>query len=150
MTALADQIQTDLTTAMKARDELSTTVLRSVLAAIKEARVAEGAGELTDADVEALIAREAKKRDEAATAFADAGRPEQADRERAEGALLAGYLPAPLTDDELAAIVDRVLTDGGYSSPQDMGQAMRAVQAKVAGRRDGKTVSALVKAKLTA
>ena len=147
---LAEQIQSDLTASMKARDQLTTTVLRSVLAAVKEARVAEGAvDELTDADVEAVIKREAKKRDEAASAFADAGREEQAAKERAEGEILARYLPAPLTDAELEELVTRVLEAGGFSSPQDMGPAMKAVQAEVAGRRDGKAVSALVKARLT-
>lgn len=148
---LAEQIQTDLTTAMKARDGLTTTVLRSVLAAVKEARVAgDAAQDLTDDDVEAVIAREAKKRDEAAAAFADAGRTEQAERERAEGEVLARYLPAPLTDDELEELVARVLAAGGFTTPKDMGPAMKAVQAEVAGRRDGKAVSALVKARLTA
>lgn len=147
---LAEQLQSDLTASMKARDQLTTTVLRSVLAAVKEARVAEGAADdLTDADVEAVIKREAKKRDEAAAAFADAGREEQAARERAEGEILARYLPAPLTDAELEELVTRVLEAGGFSSPQDMGPAMKAVQAEVAGRRDGKSVSALVRARLT-
>ncbi len=146
---LAEQIQTDLTTAMKARDELTTTVLRSVLAAVKEARVAgTEAKELTDDDVTAVVARETKKREEAATAFADAGRAEQAERERAEGEVLARYLPAPLTDAELEELVDRVIAAGGFSTPKEMGQAMKAVQAEVAGRRDGKAVSALVKARL--
>lgn len=147
---LAEQLQSDLTASMKARDQLTTTVLRSVLAAVKEARVAEGAADdLTDADVEAVIKREAKKRDEAAAAFADAGREEQAARERAEGEILARYLPAPLTDAELEELVTRVLEAGGFSSPQDMGPAMKAVQAEVAGRRDGRSVSALVRARLT-
>src|ERR1700741_3592146 len=130
---LAERIQTDLTASMKARDQLTTTVLRSVLAAIKEARVAEGAAdELSDADVEALIAREAKKRDEAATAFADAGRAEQAAQERAEGEILARYLPQPLTEAELDELVGRVLEAGGFTTPKDMGPAMKAVQAEVA------------------
>ncbi|QYG94516.1 GatB/YqeY domain-containing protein [Iamia sp. SCSIO 61187] len=147
---LAERIQSDLTASMKARDQLTTTVLRSVLAAVKEARVAEGAAdELTDADVEAVVKREAKKRDEAAAAFADAGREEQAAKERAEGEILARNLPAPLTDAELEELVTRVLQAGGFSSPTDMGPAMKAVQAEVAGRRDGKAVSALVKARLT-
>jgi uncharacterized protein YqeY len=148
---LADQLQSDLTTAMKARDELTVAVLRSAIAGVKEARVA-GAEtrELTDDDVLAVLGREAKKRDEAATAFADAGRAESAARERAEGEVLARYLPAALTDDEVAALVDRVLADGGFSSPKDMGPAMKAVQAEVAGRADGKAVATLVKSRLTA
>ncbi len=147
--SLADQIQTDLTTAMKARDELATTVLRSVLAGIKEARVAEGAGdELTDDDVQAVVAREAKKRDEAAAAFAGAGRDEQAARERAEGEVLARYLPQKLSEAEVEELVARVLEAGGFTTPKDMGPAMKAVQAEVAGRADGKAVSAVVKARL--
>lgn len=146
---LADQIQTDLTTSMKARDELTTTVLRSALAAIKEARVAgDAARELDDDAVQAVVAREAKKRDEAAAAFADAGRDEQAARERAEGEVLARYLPQKLDQAELEALVERVLAAGGFTTPKDMGAAMKAVQAEVAGRADGKAVSGLVKARL--
>jgi len=146
---LADQIQTDMTTAMKARDELTTTVLRSVIAAVKEARVA-GAEvkELDDAEVQAVIGREAKKREEAATAFADAGRAESAARERAEGEILARYLPQKLDEAELDELVTRVLAAGGFTTPKDMGAAMKAVQAEVAGRADGKAVSGLVKARL--
>jgi len=147
---LAEQIQTDLTASMKARDQLTTAVLRSVLAAMKEALVAEGAtDELTDDDVVAIIKREAKKRDEAATAFADAGREEQAAKERSEGEILARYLPARLTEAEVEELVARVLEAGGFTTPKDMGPAMKAVQAEVAGRADGKAVSVLVKARLT-
>lgn len=147
---LAEQLQSDLTTAMKARDELVVAVLRSVIAGVKEARVA-GAEvqDLSDDDVVAVLAREAKKRDEAAAAFAAAGRDEQAARERAEGEVLARYLPAALTEDELTEIVGRVLAAGGFSSPKDMGSAMKAVQAEVAGRADGKAVAALVKSRLS-
>jgi uncharacterized protein YqeY len=148
---LAEQLQTDLTTAMKARDELTKTVLRSVIAAVKEARVSgTEVHELSDDDVLAVVAKEAKRRDEAATAFAEGGRPEQAERERAERAVLARYLPTPLSEDELTALVDRTLADGGFASPQDMGAAMKAVTAEVAGRADGKAVSTLVKARLLA
>jgi len=148
---LAEQIQTDLTTAMKARDELTVSVLRMALAAVKEARVSGAqAHELDDADVEVLLAREAKKRDEAAASFTDGGRPERAERERAERAVLARYLPAPLTDAELAALVDEALSEGAFDSPAQMGPAMKAATAKVAGRADGKAVSALVRARLAA
>ncbi|MGI8756355.1 MAG: GatB/YqeY domain-containing protein [Acidimicrobiales bacterium] len=146
---LAEQIQTDLTTAMKARDELTVSVLRMALAAIKEARVSGAAAhELDDGDVEALLAREAKKRDEAAASFTEGGRPERAERERAERTVLARYLPAPLTDAELAALVDEALAEGGFDSPAQMGPAMKAATTKVAGRADGKAVSVLVRARL--
>lgn len=146
---LADRLQSDLTAAMKARDELVVAVLRSALAAVKEARVSgDAARDLSDADVQAVLAKEARKREEAAAAFADAGRTGQAERERAEAEVLARYLPAPLTEEELAALVDRVVAEGGFSSPSDMGAAMRAVQAEVAGRADGKVVAGLVRARL--
>lgn len=146
---LAEQLQSELTTAMKGRDQLTVAVLRSVLAGIKEARVAGAeARDLSDDDVRVVLAKEAKKRDEAATAFADAGRTEQAERERAEGEVLARYLPQPLTEAEVGAIVERVVTEGGFNSPPHMGPAMKAVQAEVAGRADGKVVAGLVKARL--
>jgi uncharacterized protein YqeY len=146
---LAEQIQTDLTAAMKARDELTLSVLRMALAAVKEARVSgDEARELTDGEVEAILAKEAKRREEAAASFTEGGRPERAERELAERDVLAAYLPKPLTDEELVAIVDRALAAGGFSSPGDMGPAMKAVTAEVAGRRDGKAVSALVRARL--
>jgi uncharacterized protein YqeY len=146
---LAEQIQADLTAAMKARDELRLSVLRMALAAVKEARVSgDEARDLTDDEVEAILAKEAKKREEAAASFTDGGRPDRAERELAEREVLAAYLPEPLTDAELEAIVDEVLAEGGFASPADMGQAMKAATAKVAGRRDGKAVSTLVRTKL--
>lgn len=147
---LADQIHADLTAAMKARDELTVSVLRMAVAAIKEAQVAgDEVRALDDAEVVALLAKEAKRREESAAAFADGGRPERAERELAERDVLARYLPAPLTDEELAALVDEALADGGFDGPAQMGLAMKAAMAKVAGRADGKAVSALVKARLT-
>lgn len=147
---LVEQIQTDLTAAMKARDTLAVSVLRLALAAVKEARVSgEVSRELGDDEVEAIVAKEAKKRKESASAFMEGGRPERAERELAERDVLARYLPAPLADEELTTIVDEVLTEGGFDSPDQMGPAMKAVTARVAGRRDGKTVSALVRARLS-
>lgn len=148
---LTDQLQQDLHTAMKARDELATSVLRLAVAAVKEAQVSgKEARTLTDDEVLALLAREVKRREESAEAFRAGGRDERADRELAERDLLATYLPAPLTDDELSEIVDRVLAAGGFDSPAQMGAAMKAVTAEVAGRRDGKAVSGLVRARLGA
>ena len=147
---LADQIQTDLTTAMKAREQLEVSVLRMALAAIKEARVSgDESHDLTDDEVSALLAKEAKKREEAADAFAQGGRDESAQKELAEREVLARYLPAPMSEDELAALVDEALADGGFTEASQMGLAMKAAMAKVAGQADGKAVSALVKARLT-
>jgi len=146
---LADQIQADLTTAMKARDPLTVSVLRLAIAGIKEARVSGAQShELTDEDVLAILAKEAKRREEAAAAFSEGGRTESAAKERAERDVLARYLPEPLSEDELSGLVDEALTEGGFDSPSQMGPAMQAAVAKVAGRADGKAVSALVKARL--
>lgn len=146
---LAEQLQADLTTAMKERDALVVSVLRMAIAAVKQAAVAgDSARQLSDDEVVAVLGREAKRREEAAAAFADGGRTEQAERELAERDVLARYLPAPLTDDELAALVDEVLAAGGFDTPSQMGPAMKAVNARVAGRADGKTVASLVKARL--
>ncbi len=147
---LAEQIQTDLTAAMKSRDKLEVSVLRMALAAVKEARVSgTEVRELSDDEVLAVLAKEAKRREEAASAFDDGGRTESAAKERAEHVILARYLPEPLSDDELASIVGEVLDAEGFDEPGQMGQAMKAVTAVVAGRRDGKAVSALVRARLS-
>ncbi|HEX2575910.1 MAG TPA: GatB/YqeY domain-containing protein [Aquihabitans sp.] len=146
---LAEQIQADLTTAMKARDQLTVSVLRMAIAGIKEARVSgDGARELSDEDVLAVLGREAKRRDEAAAAFEEGGRTESAAKERAERDVLARYLPQPLSEDEVGALVEEALAEGGFDSPAQMGPAMKAAVAKVAGRADGKVVSSLVKARL--
>ncbi len=146
---LADQIQADLTAAMKARDDLTLSVLRMAVAALKEARVSGAeARELTDDEVIAILGREAKPREEAAAAFTEGGRPERAARELAERDVLAPYLPAPLGEAELAALVDAALAEGGFTEPSQMGLAMKAAMAAVDGRADGKAVSALVRARL--
>ncbi|EIV95366.1 GatB/YqeY domain-containing protein [Frankia sp. QA3] len=146
---LHQRLRADLTTAMKARDELRTSTLRLALAAVKDAEVAGAAARvLDDAEVSKVLTREVKKRREAADAYAAAGRAEQADRERAEGEVLGEYLPRQLGDDELAAIIDRVLAELGLSGPKAIGPAMKSVQAAVAGRAEGGRVAAMVKARL--
>jgi len=149
MTTLKDQLAADMTAALKARDEITTSTLRMTLAAVGVAEVA-GAQkrELSDDEVLAVIKKEAKKRVEAATAFAEAGRAEQAAKERAEEAVLAKYLPMQLSDDEIVALVSQVLTEGAFEGKGAMGQAMKAVQAAVAGRADGAKVAAEVRRQL--
>src|ERR1700710_2692074 len=138
MADLKDRLRADLTTAMKSRDELRTATLRMVLSAISAEEVAgTEARELTDDEVQAVLRREAKKRREAAEAFAGAGRPQQAERERAEGEVLAGYLPAQLEGADLAALVPDVITTTGAAGMKDMGRVMGAATAAVAGRADG-------------
>ena len=149
MAELKDRLRTDLTSAMKERDELRTATLRMVLAAVSAEEVAgKEARELTDDEVQAVLRREAKKRREAAEAFAGAGRAEQAEREKAEGEVVAGYLPAQLEDADLTAIVADVITRTGASGMQDMGRVMGAAQGAVAGRAEGARVAAEVRRQL--
>lgn len=149
MTTLKAQLQEDLTTAIKARDELRSGTLRMTLTAVTKEEVAgKEARELSDDEVQKVIAREAKKRREAAEAFEKGGRAEQAARELAEGELLAEYLPAQLGDEELAALVADAVAEakaGGAEGPRAMGAVMKLVNPKVAGRADGGRVSAAVK-----
>lgn len=147
---LADQIQADLQTAMKARDKQTVAALRMVLARIKEARTSVGHGaEVSDTEVQELIGREAKKREEAAATFKDHGRPELAEKETAELAVLRRYLPAQLTDDDLVEIVDATIADTGASSPGDVGRVMGAIMPKVKGKASGNRVNALVRERLS-
>jgi uncharacterized protein YqeY len=146
---LKDRLRTDLTTAMKARDELRTATLRMVLSAVTAEEVSgKEARELSDDEVQAVLRREAKKRREAAEAFAGAGRAEQAAREQAEEGGLGDYLPAQLEDADLVAIVADVVTRTGASGMKDMGKVMGAVQAAVAGRAEGGRVAAEVRRQL--
>lgn len=149
MSALKEKLETDLSTAMKARDEVRTRTLRMVLTAVKNEEVAgKRSRELSDDDVVKVLGREAKKRREAATAFADAGRTEQAQNERDEGAVLEEYLPAQLGDEELTALVADAIAETGAAGPRAIGQVMKAVNPKVAGRAEGGRVSAEVKRQL--
>lgn len=149
MTELKDRLRTDLTTAMKAQDKTTTAALRMALAAVSNEEVAgEQARELTDDEVTRVLAREVKKRKEAAEAFAAAGRAEQAAAETREGEILAVYLPAQLSDDELAVIVDEAIAELGEPGPKQMGQVMRIANAKIAGRAEGGRVAAMVKSRL--
>jgi uncharacterized protein YqeY len=143
MAALKDRLRGDLTEAMKARDEVRTRTLRMALTSITRDEVAgPSARELTDDEVISVLTREAKRRREAAEAFAAAGRDEQAAAERAEGVILDGYLPAQLSDEELAAMVETVIDETGASGMAAMGQVMRALSPRVAGRADGARVAA--------
>src|SRR6201990_2492797 len=133
--ALKEQLHDDMVAAMKAKDELRLATLRMVLSAITTEEVAgKSARELSDDEVVKVLAREAKKRREAAEAFDQAGRAELADRERAEGAVIDGYLPTQLSDDELQGLVAAAITEAGASSVRDLGAVMKAVGPRIAGR----------------
>ncbi|MEJ3742216.1 GatB/YqeY domain-containing protein [Actinomycetes bacterium KLBMP 9797] len=149
MSTLKDTITADMRAALKQRDEVTTSTLRMALAAIGAAEVAgDVKRSLSDDEVLAVLTKEAKKRREAATAFADAGRAEQAAKEEAEGEVLARYLPKQLDDAEIADIVARALADGGFAGKGQMGPAMKAAQAAVAGRAEGGRVAAEVRRQL--
>ena len=146
---LKDLLKHDLTEAMRARDELLLSTIRLCLSAItneevsgKEARV------LTEAEVIQVLSREAKKRRESAQAFADAGRPDRAERENAEGEVIARYLPSPLSETELASLIADAMKESGASGPAGMGLVMKILSPKIAGRADGAAVSAAVRAAL--
>ncbi|WP_207938668.1 GatB/YqeY domain-containing protein [Actinomadura darangshiensis] len=146
---LKEKLETDLSTAMKARDELRTRTLRMALTAVKNEEVAgKRSRELSDDDIVKVLAREAKKRREAATAFGDAGREAQAQAERDEGEVLEDYLPAQLADEELTALVADAIAETGAAGPRAMGQVMKSVNPKVAGRAEGGRVAAEVKRQL--
>lgn len=146
---LMDTIRADLTAAMKAKDAVRLRTLRAVIAAVQEAEVSgDAAQKLTDAEIEKVISAQAKRRVEAATAFDEGGRAEKAADEREELAVLEEYLPEALGDDELVDLVESVLAENGLTEKAQMGQAMKAVNAAVAGRADGRTVADLVKSKL--
>lgn len=150
MSELKSRLQAELTTAMKARDELRTATLRMLLTAITNEEVSgSSARELTDDEVLRVISREAKKRREAAEAFSGAGRDAQAQRERDEEAVLAGYLPSQLTDAELDALVAAAIAETGASEQRQLGQVMKVLTPRVAGRADGKRVSQEVRRQLT-
>jgi len=151
MAELKDRLRTDLTTAMKARDTVRTRTLRSALTAVSTAEVAgRTSRELSDDEVIKVLAREAKRRREAADAFAAAGRAEQASAERAEGDVLDGYLPAQLSDDELTSIVAVGISESGAAGPRALGEVMKLVTPTIAGRADGARVAAEVRRQLGA
>jgi uncharacterized protein YqeY len=150
MSALKDKLKADLTTAMKARDELRTRTLRMALAAVTTEEVAgKAARELSDEEVVKVLAKEAKKRREASEAFAGAGRAEQARMEQDEQAVLEEYLPAQLTDEELDRLVQEAIAESGAAGPKAMGQVMKVLNPKVAGRAEGGRVAQAVRTRLT-
>ena len=147
---LKERLKSDLTEAIRSRDEIRSGTIRMALTSItneevsgKEARV------LSDAEIITVLSREAKKRREAAEAYESAGSNERADREKEEGKVIAEYLPTQLTDAELQEMITAAITETGASGPSGMGQVMKVLSPKIAGRADGAKVSAAVKAALS-
>jgi uncharacterized protein YqeY len=141
--AVLEQVQHDVTEAMKARDRGRVGALRLIVAELQKA-AKEG-----DADEVEVLQRERKRRLEAAEAYRDGGRPELADDEELEAEIIASYMPEQVSDEDLEAIVGDAVAESGASSPNEMGKVMSLVMPKVKGRADGKRVSAVVKEKLT-
>ncbi len=142
--SVLEQVQADVRTAMKAGERERASALRMIVDALqKEAKLGDG-------DEIAVLQRERKKRIEAAEAYHEGGRAEQAEVERSEAELIEAYLPQQLSDDELAALVDDAVAESGASEQKQMGQVMSALMPKVGGRADGKRVSAAVRERLGA
>lgn len=149
MSDLKNKLQSDLNDAIKSRNTVVAETIRMVLAAITNEEVAgKEKKELSDAEVITVLTREAKKRREAAEAFEQGGRADKAETERAEGEVIAGYLPEQLSEAEIKKLIEETIAAVGASGPADMGKVMGALKAKVAGKADGAMVSSLVKAAL--
>jgi len=148
--ALKEKLQNDLTEAMRARDEVRSSTIRMVLTAIKNEEVSgKEARQLSDAEVITVLSREAKKRREAAEAFEQAGAKDRSDMEKAEGVVIAEYLPVQLSESEIKEMINAAIAETGATGPQQMGLVMKSIQPKIAGRADGGVVSSLVKAALS-
>ncbi len=151
MAGLKQRLRADLNDAMRSRDQVRMRTLRMALTSITNEEVAgASARDLTDDEILRVLTREARKRREAADAFSAAGREDQAAAERAEGDVLAGYLPAQLADHELATLVAAVIAETGAAGPGGIGPVMKAVTPRVAGRADGARVAAEVRRQLAA
>jgi len=146
---LKEKLQSDLTEAIRSRNELVSGTIRMVLTAITNEEVAgKEARKLSEDEVIAVLSREAKKRREAAEAFADAGRADKAETEKAEGEVITAYLPAQLSDAELEALIADAIAKSGAAGPADMGKVVGLLKPQIAGKADGGKVSAAVKAAL--
>ena len=149
MSALKEKLQSDLNAAIKSRNTVVAETIRMVLSAITNEEVAgKEKRELSDAEVITVLTREAKKRREAAEAFENGSRADRAAAERAEGEVIASYLPEQLSEAELNNLISETIAAVGAAGPADMGKVMGALKAKVAGKADGALVSSLVKAAL--
>ena len=147
--SLKAKLQSDLTESIRSKDELRSSTIRMVLTAITNEEVAgKEARTLSDAEVITVLTRESKKRREAAEAFTQGGALDRAEREKEEGKVIAEYLPARLSDEELASLIKEAIDSTGASGPSGMGTVMKYLQPKIAGRADGATVSAAVKTAL--
>jgi uncharacterized protein YqeY len=144
--SIKETLQANLTEAIRSRDEIVSGTIRMVLTAITNEEVSgKEARTLTDAEIITVLSREAKKRREAAEAFADAGRADKAALEKAEGEVIAKYLPEQMSEDEIKKLIAAAIAQTGASGPADMGKVMGVIKGQTAGKADGSIVSGLVK-----
>jgi uncharacterized protein YqeY len=144
--SIKETLKTDLNAAIKSRNSVVAETIRMVLTAITNEEVAgKEKKELSDAEIITVLTREAKKRREAAEAFETGGRADRAAAERAEGEVIAGYLPEQLSEDDVKKLIAETIAAVGATGPADMGKVMGSLKAKVAGKADGALVSSLVK-----
>lgn len=150
MSDLSQRITEDMKTAMREKNALALNTIRMLKSAIKNAAIEKGgaSAELNDTETVAVIRKEVKKRQDSIEQFEKAGRQDLADKEKEELAVLNGYLPQPLSAEEIAKLIDDAIAETGASSKKDMGQVMKLVQERSAGRADGKALSQAVMAKL--
>ncbi len=150
MSDLSNQITEDMKTAMREKNTLALNTIRMLKSSIKNAAIEKGgaSAELDDVEIIAVIRREVKKRQDSVEQYTTGGRPELAEQEEAEIAVLNGYLPAPLSAEELDAIIVAAIAETGATSRKEMGAVMKLVQERTGGRADGKTLSQAVVAKL--
>ncbi len=151
MSELSQQITEDMKTAMREKNTLALGTIRMLKSSIKNAAIEKGGAdaELTDPEVVAVIRKEVKKRQDSIEQYTIAGRAELVEQEEAEMAVLNGYLPEPMSEEKIAAIIDAAIAEVGATSRKEMGQVMKIVQEKTEGRADGKTLSQAVMAKLS-
>ena len=143
--ALLQQIDEDLKVAMKARDELKVSCLRLLKAAVSNQAIEKGKQVLEDGELQEVIGKLIKQRQESVEAFTKGGRPEMAEKEAREAAILKAYLPPAMSEAELKALIQAAVQEAAASGPQAMGVVMKAVMPKVAGRAEGKVVNQLVR-----
>jgi uncharacterized protein YqeY len=145
--SLKDQIKADMKDAMRARDKERLSVIRMLLASIQRREI-DDRKDLNDVEILSVIEKQVKQHRDSATQFKDAGRDERADAELAEAAMLLGYLPAPLSDNEINALIDQVISETGASGMQDMGKVMGIIKTKAQGRADMGSLSGKIKTRL--
>ena len=145
MSELSQQITEDMKTAMREKNTLALNTIRMLRSAVKNAAIEKGGAdaELSDPEIVAVIRKEVKKRQDSIEQYTTAGRGELVAQEEAEMAVLNGYLPEPLSEEKIAEIIDAAIAEVGATSRKEMGQVMKLVQEKTAGRADGKTLSQL-------